>query len=115
MELLNNSLKECVKNIRFVCYRAYDNIISELINSVKEIPSITYYEDLKRDQFIVSLPLSDMKTNMFYPLEDKGISFKELLSFSNKTSEGYREQSFNLFLNTLEKLNKQFDKNKILT
>jgi hypothetical protein len=81
---------------------------------VKEIPSISYYEDLKRDQFIVSLPLSCMKTHMIYPSEGKGISFAELLTLSNNSAKEYQEQSFNQFLNTLKASNNYFDQNKVL-
>lgn len=113
MEVLNNSIKEGIKSIRSVCFRTTDHIIAEFINSVKKIPSISYYEDLKRDLFMVSLPLSDLKTSIFYPIDEKGISFKDLLNYSNNASLDYQEQSFNKVINTLESSNK-FNKDKIL-
>lgn len=115
MEVLNNSLKECLKSIRTVCYSSYDKLLTKLINCLKEIPSISFYEDLKRDQFIVSLPLSSMKTHMLYPTEGSGISFAELLTTSNNSAKEYLEQSFHHFINILETSNKNFDKNKTLS
>ena len=44
------------------------------------------HEDQKRDQIVFSLPLSEIKTNIFYP--NNHFTFKELVALINAENSG---------------------------
>jgi hypothetical protein len=75
MNILNDSLKECVKKIRSICYKTHDLMNAEVINNLKNAQGISYFEDLKRDQFGFYFPTTPLQTKFFYP--EERILFKD--------------------------------------
>ena len=73
---LNGSLKNCISQVRRFLFKDLYDVNSTLIDFLKYLSKLSnfsgcfYYEDLKRDQFIFSFPLCDMRTCIEYPEGD---------------------------------------------
>ena len=108
MEILNSSLKSCVSRIRKILCSPLEQINEQIIFQLKKVSGVSYYEDQKRDQIVFSLPLSELKTNIFYPNK---FTFKELVALTNADSEGSQTLVFNDILQSFLGFN--FDLKKL--
>lgn len=79
MNLINTSIKACVNSIRLIKYPTLYNLNSELVESLHGITGVIYFEDLKKDQIIFVLPISEVLTYVGYPSNEDGYSLKELV------------------------------------
>jgi hypothetical protein len=70
MFLINNCLKDCVEKIRLFKYTDYDLILENIIESLYGIEGVTYFEDSKNDNIVFALPLTKVKSNIFYDCKD---------------------------------------------
>jgi len=62
MNLLNESFKFCVEQIRKSQYLTLDLINFELIDLLHDLKGVTYFEDLTKDKIVFALPLTKLKT-----------------------------------------------------
>jgi hypothetical protein len=94
ISLLNKSLKISIDRLRKMLFSDLFDINASIIEDIKALKNLesfkecTFFEDLKRDQFVFSFPLTPLCTNLIYP--SGGVfSFKDLLEMvksSEKTS-----------------------------
>lgn len=96
LQVINQSLKWCIERVRKIHYESLDTVNAELIEKLHDVPGITFYQDLKRDQIIFALPLTKVKTKIQYP--NDGYSLKTLVCDSNSSVIEDLETSFASFV-----------------
>jgi hypothetical protein len=117
LDLLNNSIKSCVVEIREFLYASNDKSIKLFVKLAKEIKGVDFYEDEKHDQVVFMFPISAMECSIEYPGE-KGYSFLDLLEKSKDSSSdsiswslSYKNSKITNFKNQTKTFNK-FKKTK---
>lgn len=78
MEVLNQSLKHCIKLIRSYLYDEYDNVLAALNLELRSTKGVKVFDDRSRAQAVFYLPLTPMTTEIVFPEDDK-FSFNQLL------------------------------------
>jgi hypothetical protein len=63
MNLLNESFKFCVVQIRKSKYLTLDLINFELMDLLYDLKGVTYFEDLTKDKIVFALPLPNLRQN----------------------------------------------------
>lgn len=84
LNLINNSLKICIESLRLAQHSDLYKLNSELITRFHNIENVNYFEDLKKDQIVFSLPLTKPKTYISFPTKE--YSLEELVNTSNQES-----------------------------
>jgi hypothetical protein len=70
MELLNSSLTWCVSKIRRTNFLKNDLVVFTLINALKDLDGVVYFEDLRKDHIVFSIPNdTPIRTNIVYQPE----------------------------------------------
>ena len=110
MSLLNNSLKECLEEIRITKHRSLDLINRALIGELNGIEGVTSFEDVKKDHVVFALPLSAPKTKICYPTN---YSLLDLVNQSKQESEVTNSQCFSELVDCLSKTEYRFEPLKI--
>lgn len=88
MNIINDSLKACVGEIRKLKYTSLDLINNDVIEALHNIDNINFYEDDKKDHIVFALPITTKKTKIVYP--QNGYSMTELIQSSkNLVSEDF--------------------------
>lgn len=78
MELINNSIKHSVCIIRNLLFKSHDESLKKIIDNLKLVKGIRWYEEKKHDQIVFTLPLTDVRTWICYTGKE-GFSFLDLL------------------------------------
>lgn len=112
LNILNESMKGCIDKIRRLCYQNSDEVNLVLIETFKNTPGVTYFEDSKRDQIVFSFPSSQMETKILYP--ENGYGFKDLIQVSESMIETEKRKDFCMLVTILVKMDKlKFDELKM--
>ena len=105
MEILNDSLKLCVGSIRRFKFFHLDKFNRELIVALENLGGVKRYKDLKKDQIVFILPLSNISTHITYPKKNEGYSMKQLVNTTNSISRENLTLTFKRFCQVLTDLN----------
>lgn len=83
MSVLNESLKQSVEALRLLKFLYHDRFMLSLIEKLKNVENVNYFEDLRKDHIVFAMPLSKVSTSICYPKKEEGYSMKDLTSNSN--------------------------------
>jgi hypothetical protein len=111
MNILNDSLKECVVQIRHVCFKSHDLLSNEIINVLKE-QGLFSFEDTKKDQIVFCFATTPLKTKILYP--GGNITLNDLVNISNKESDDLYDSGFCSVLDLFNSSSQKFDSKNIL-
>jgi len=101
IELLENSFNASIARIRGIRYKKHDSSISLLLKGLQRqgIPFID-----RDDMFIFTLPLSAIQPIIYFAVEGKGLSFKEMVKMTNSQCEPILNETYQNLLSLLEKI-----------
>jgi hypothetical protein len=85
LAFINNSIKHTVSIIRNYLFNRHDESMKLIIDLLKQVSGVKFYEDKKHDQVVFTLPLTDERTWIGYP-GNEGFSFLDLLEQSKDMS-----------------------------
>ena len=104
-EMLENSLKKCIKEIRSIKYKNNDISINVLTEGLKRI-NIPYIE--KDDVWIFSFPRTPIQPFIFYE-NGEGYSFKDLIKQSNLLGDPYLKDTYEKIIDLLKGIYKNVE------
>lgn len=112
--ILNNSLKKIIKSTRDLLFPSMIDATASIVDSLKSIEGATHFDDLKRDQAVILLPLSELETSVeIAPEISSTFSLSRLLAMS-KCQSGAPRKRFISIIDIFYRLGLQTDRNKIL-
>ena len=85
--IVNNSLKHIVSNIRKLLFHNVDETNTSIINALKSVKNIEFFEDSKNDQLVFILPLTPLSKEVRYPSVIDGFSLEDLLEMARDKSK----------------------------
>jgi hypothetical protein len=113
LKLINNSLKYCTQSIRKTLYFSLDELNKKLIEKLRSMGGGTlYFEDNRRDQIVLSLPLTPVFSKINYPKE--GYSLMDLLEDSKELCKEQLNVRFHEIVSVLKTLDLKNDTSKLL-
>lgn len=102
ISILNNSLKGIIRMIRDLIYPSLTDASASIIDYLKSRPGATYFDDHKRDQVVIFLPLSNLQEKIEYTQEvESDFTFNRLLDLSKYQMEPYQRETFRTFIESL--------------
>lgn len=110
MLLINDSLKSCIKDYRELKFSNLDLINREIISLFQEIKEVSYFEDLKRDQIVFSLPLNAINTKIEYT---SNFTMRQLLNLNLMNNSLEFKNDLVDILHQMSKTNIKFDLNRL--
>lgn len=112
MSLINDNLKYYMKIYRDLKYTSRDLITASIIEEFHKLEKVTFFEDVKNDQIIFALPLSETKTKLIYP--EKDYSMRELVELSGSLASEALANSYNDLISQLAQNVISFDHERLL-
>lgn len=83
LKILNNGLKLSISKLRKLLFQSVDEANSSILNILKNIRGVEFFEDLKHDQIVFIFPLTKLHTQFILPQEGK-INFIQLLEMTKE-------------------------------
>jgi hypothetical protein len=99
---VENSIKQCVTRIRMLRYGKYDLTLKVLVEAMRMVKGISYYES--EDMIVFSLPRSAIQPLL---VVGDSFSFKELVEFSSSLARPFCEQQGGVLLDLLSHIGQQ--------
>ena len=113
-QVLNASLKTVISKIRNAKdFNSCVNISFSLIDLLKTVQGIKWYEDHKRDQIVFAFPLTPLRSRIFFP--DGGMSLKKVIAISNDLSSLDLLNSLRSLTSTMDGMDFEFNSRKIIS
>lgn len=115
-QVLNASMKTVISKIRNARdFNSCVNISFSLIDLLKNVQGVKWYEDHKRDQIVFAFPLTPLRSRIFFP--DGGISLKQVIDFSNDLTSQDHLNSIRSITSTMNGMDFdfEFDSRKIIS
>jgi hypothetical protein len=103
MNILNESFKFCITNIRGLKFKCLEFINAELIDLLHGVDGVKYFEDLKKDQVVFVIPMTKHTEHICYPDKNEGYSLADIIKNSQKLVINDFIQSLELFIKTIKK------------
>jgi hypothetical protein len=113
MNLINESLKQCVKRIREVKFNSLKLINADLISLLEGIEGIDSFEDTKKDQIVFALPLTKLRTKVIFP--DNGYSLLELVKATKSEVGPDLSDSYSFLISKISKNLFPFNSKKLFS
>jgi len=111
MSLINESLKLLIKTYRGLKYTSYHLVLADMIEQFHTIDKINFFEDMKNDQIVFALPLTDITTKLIYT---EKYSMKELMKTSGLLASRSLRESYKVLIDTLAQSGHSFDNIRLL-
>jgi hypothetical protein len=101
IEKLEETLNSSIERIREIGNKKYDISILQLLKALKNL-GIPFIE--REDMYFFTLPLSPIKTLIYFNEKDKGLSFKEMVKMTNNHCEPILNETYLELITQLEKI-----------
>lgn len=101
IEMLESMLNSSIERIREIRNKKYDSSILQLLKALRKL-GLSFID--KDDMYIFTLPLSPIKTLIYYNEEGKGLSFKEMVKMTNNRCEPILNETYFDLITLLEKV-----------